>query len=427
MSFKTRDDISNEIKNDIKNNIPLSQPFNDKTIFSILATILATRIRDIYNYIENIIQNIFDNLVLILGQLYAIPQKVATQSQGMIIFQGLGTVPSLTEIQDSNLNLYVLQNETIVFSQSQNLLSLTQTGGIATATFSSSHNLATGMNVVIAGATPSAYNGTKIITVNSDKTFTFTIDGGTTSSATGIITSTCEYGLGTIKSKEYGSNYNLLGNTECSLTTNISGVSNTCYIQYSGLTGGLEAETDAVYKIRLKDEVQNPKNIGSINFWEDQTKQALDTITKVWVKPITPEIGKFTIYAVKNNENPILLTSLEIANIKTFYSNYIPINQDINNNVILVSPTLQTINFSFASITPDTATMRASIENNLRQFFLDESNVGEDIKKQKYMAIISNSFDETTGDVLDDFTLTTPTGDISVATGNLAIFETIIF
>jgi hypothetical protein len=65
---------------------------------------------------------------------------------------------------------------------------LSQTGGLATATVASTANMRTGQTVLIAGATPSAYNGTFVITVLDSTHFTFAIAGGTTSPATGTIT-----------------------------------------------------------------------------------------------------------------------------------------------------------------------------------------------------------------------------------------------
>jgi hypothetical protein len=74
------------------------------------------------------------------------------------------------------------------------LTSLTQTGGVATATMPSAATLTTGASVTIAGATPAAFNGTKVITVVDSTHFTFTIAGGTTSPATGTITYNDLYG-----------------------------------------------------------------------------------------------------------------------------------------------------------------------------------------------------------------------------------------
>ncbi len=73
---------------------------------------------------------------------------------------------------------------------SVSISALSQTGGLATATVASTAELLTGMTVTIAGASPAAYNGDKVITVASGTTFTFAIAGGTSSPATGTITYT---------------------------------------------------------------------------------------------------------------------------------------------------------------------------------------------------------------------------------------------
>ncbi len=73
--------------------------------------------------------------------------------------------------------------DTISFS------SITQSGGTATATTSSAHGLVRDEVVTISGATPSAYNGAQtILTVPSTTTFTFAVDSGTSTPATGTLT-----------------------------------------------------------------------------------------------------------------------------------------------------------------------------------------------------------------------------------------------
>jgi hypothetical protein len=64
--------------------------------------------------------------------------------------------------------------------------SLTFSGTTATATVASTTNLTSGQTYPITGATPSAYNGSYVITVTSSTTFTYTFAGGT-SPATGTI------------------------------------------------------------------------------------------------------------------------------------------------------------------------------------------------------------------------------------------------
>lgn len=69
------------------------------------------------------------------------------------------------------------------------LTSLTSSGTTATATTTVATNIQSGSSVTIAGATPSAYNGTYVVTVTGTNTFTYTFAGGT-SPATGTKTAT---------------------------------------------------------------------------------------------------------------------------------------------------------------------------------------------------------------------------------------------
>jgi hypothetical protein len=70
---------------------------------------------------------------------------------------------------------------------SKTVTSITEAGGTATAT-STAHGFAVGDRVLISGASPSAYNGTKaVLSVPTANTFTFSVPSGT-GSATGTIT-----------------------------------------------------------------------------------------------------------------------------------------------------------------------------------------------------------------------------------------------
>lgn len=70
---------------------------------------------------------------------------------------------------------------------------ITQTGGTATVTTSTAHGLTSGMNVTIAGADQAGYNLTATITVTTTTAFTYAVDSGTVSPATGTITGTINY------------------------------------------------------------------------------------------------------------------------------------------------------------------------------------------------------------------------------------------
>lgn len=67
---------------------------------------------------------------------------------------------------------------------SQDVVSLTQTGGVATVTHTG-HGLSTNDVVLIEGCAQDAYNGFHTITVTGANTYTFSVDAGTASPATG--------------------------------------------------------------------------------------------------------------------------------------------------------------------------------------------------------------------------------------------------
>ncbi|WP_425376295.1 hypothetical protein [Rhizobium vallis] len=71
-------------------------------------------------------------------------------------------------------------------------ITLTSVGTLATATCASTAHLISGQSLIIAGATPSAYNGTYVISVTGPTTFTYTFAGGT-SPATGTITAADDF------------------------------------------------------------------------------------------------------------------------------------------------------------------------------------------------------------------------------------------
>lgn len=68
--------------------------------------------------------------------------------------------------------------------------SLTQSAGVATCTTSTDHGLADDDWVYIEGANETEYNGVVQVTVTGSTTFTYTVDSGATSPATGTITAT---------------------------------------------------------------------------------------------------------------------------------------------------------------------------------------------------------------------------------------------
>jgi len=98
---------------------------------------------------------------------------------------------SKAAVQGASVTLYASGSGPYPYNLS--VTNLVQSGGTATATTASAHNLSTGQKVWIKGASPNEYNRIKTITVTGTTTFTYAIQSGVSSPATGTITCTAVF------------------------------------------------------------------------------------------------------------------------------------------------------------------------------------------------------------------------------------------
>lgn len=75
-----------------------------------------------------------------------------------------------------------------IFSATKSISTITSSGTVATVTLLLPHNFLNGEEVMIQGVNESGYNGIQTITVTSPLVFTYPVDSGLTTPATGTIT-----------------------------------------------------------------------------------------------------------------------------------------------------------------------------------------------------------------------------------------------
>lgn len=117
------------------------------------------------------------------------PTPPTLQSCGAIISQGG------TSLAANGISLLTQEADlAAILRGALAVTSITQTAGTATMTTTAPHGITSGqvVDLTIAGATPSAYNGTHACTSTGASTLTFTVPGGTATPATGTITYTPE-------------------------------------------------------------------------------------------------------------------------------------------------------------------------------------------------------------------------------------------
>ncbi len=350
-----------------------------------------------------------------------------TASSGLLTATGIigNTIPALTQLRSETGNLYTTEADSTIATQVISVSSLVRNGATVTAVTSSAHGLASNIEALIAGAVETDYNGTFVITVLSATTFTYEITGTPTSPATGTITASCDCATVNVESNDTGLDQNLESGALLSLTTPISGVDAVAYAQITGVVGGQDEEGDEAYRVRVFQSRANP--IANFNPAQiEKLARSIQGVTRVLVKRITPAIGQVTILFVRDNDDNIIPDGSEVAEVKEAIIDKLPATSD-EADVFVLAPTPVSTDYTFSAISPDTTTMRTAIEENLIAFYADEVDFETDITEDKYRSAIIDTIDPETGDILASFTLSTPSGDITVTTNQIGVLGNVVF
>lgn len=153
--------------------------------------------------------------------------------------------------------------------------------------------------------------------------------------------------------------------------------------------------------------------------------------------PVTPATGTITvqtsipagqvqIYFTMDNQDNIIPSAADVQTVKEKILTIKPAHTD-DNDVIVKAPTPITVNFTFTSLNPNTVTMQQAIRDNLDAFFKENTTVSESLLQVAYMAAIYRTIDPETGVSVRNFTLSTPTTDITVQSGEIPVLGTITF
>jgi len=429
----SRKEVALKIFADIQANLPSLNPFLRNSLIRALATGIAGRIFDAYKKIDLLQQEFFlqtaTDLTFIRrwGYLKNIDLKAAGVATGNVSMTGVAStiIPLGTIlVSEAQYEYVVVDNSFVIVSTALNITSLVSDGfGIITATCGVDHNFTNAMTVVISGATPSTFNGTyTILSVTSSKIFTVSkvITAGT---ATGTITATVVSANVSIESVLTGLDKNLDSGALLTLKTGISGVDDNCYVQFLGISGGADVETSDAYRLRTIDRWRNPIAVWNVAFIESIVLSVLG-VTRVWVYGTTPSIGEVTILFVRDDDPDIIPNPNEVLAVKTELLKYRPADRDAL-LIHVTAPTRLPINFSFSALTPDSQSMRKSIEDALLQFFRESVNVGVSISQDAYRSVIWQAINPETGEHVTSFTLSTPTSAITVGTNELPDLGTV--
>lgn len=365
------------------------------------------------------------------ASFFGINRKDAVQAEGYVVFTGIAatSIPTATAIQKADGFQYETQSLGTISSQTISISSLTRSGSTATATTTSEHNLATGVSVVIAGASQSEYNITATISVISNTQFTYEVSGTPTTPATGSPTASFTTAYVAIKAIEYGEDGNSAGGSQLSLISPIIGVDNACYLSYDGTYLGLNIKTDEELRVRLLERTSNFTAPFTASGLPVFIKENIAGVTRIWVQTATPSAGYVTIYFTRDNDSNIIPTSTQVNAVKNAIidedDGIKPANTP-DSYVVVAAPTAVPIAITFSSLSPSTTAMKTAITETLTDYFKSASvNVGGDISLNEINALIYSVIDEDGNS--PTFALSAPSADTTISDSELATLGTITY
>jgi uncharacterized phage protein gp47/JayE len=341
-------------------------------------------------------------------------------------------IPALTQFTGSNGLIYSSTAVATIVATSQVIASIERSGSTATATMTADHQLATGMQLTVSGATPSEYNVADVtITVTERNKFTYPVAGTPTTPAGGSPVYALNMASISVQSTTTGATTNLDSGAQLSNATY-----GTALTQIDGLSGGAAKESNEAYRSRI----MLSRSLISGVFTPDQIKLAALSITgntRAFVKKptitgaggsIDPYPGQTSVFVLRDNDANIIpsQTVLDTTKTKIIEDGKLPANT-AESDLFVNGPTLVETDFDFTALNPDTPTMRTAVENNLLAFFEDTVEFETDVTEASYLGAIQNTQDLETGAFIVSFELSAPSGDITVSDGEIASLGVVSF
>jgi uncharacterized phage protein gp47/JayE len=294
------------------------------------------------------------------------------------------------------------------------------------------HLLATGMSVVVSGASPAQFNGTVTVSVTAENELTYR---PTTAPLVGPATGgtiLATWAAVTVEADALGRGTNVSSGGTLQLLDTISGVGSSPRATFGGIQGGADAETAEAYRARILAALGT--DYGAFTGDEiEQVARTVPGVTRVWVTKATlfgangVNEGQVRVAFLRDNDADPFPSAQEVADVKRAIVNTCMTAHTAEEDIIVQSPTRRPIDFTFGSITPDTVGMRAAIRAQLGQLFREGVDYGRPVTVDEYRCAIKAAYDSGRRQGLASFALAAPTGDIAVSGTELPVLGAVTF
>ncbi len=429
----TSKEIVDRSRADVQREMESANPFLRNSAIGAIITANCRRVFDFYLQLQIAAKQLLwststDTYLDEWASIFGINRLPATIAIGRVVFTGTAgsTINKSAVMSDSSGEEYKPKQTGTIAESVVSVVTISSAGTLATATTTDDHRYANGLSVTISGCTHSAYNGTFVITVTGNKEFTYGLASEYTGSCTDeLTTSTATFVSLKVKSLGFGAAVNQESGASLTLLSPIVGVDAAATVGFGEIGGGADIESDQDFRARFLERTRNPVSNFNVSDITSRAKE-VNGVTRVWVQTITPDIGQVTIYFVRDNDETIIPSSSEVAETAWYLLAIIPASMSWD-DMIVSAPTPVTVDFNISSLNPDTPSMRLAVEASLDAFFRSSTNVAENLDQDAYRAAIWNTVDLDNGEELIDFSLSAPTGDVSININEIPVLGTVSY
>lgn len=416
-----------QIRSDVKELIPGANPSIIGSLFRAIIEAVAGRVDAIHRLILQLENEAFPQTATgrnLERFAEGITRNAASGSIGQIVFTGtaLQVVPISAVLSSPTGVLYRTVAAVTMANQTIAISSLSSSAGVATA-IAAGHRIATGQLISIAGAADDEYNGTFLVTVLDEDTFTYAVEGNPNSPTSGTITAAYTGALATVESEGEGLETNAASGDELTLSSPIIGIESAALVRFDGITGGADQENDESLRARVLEK----RSAIPANFSRDTiilAARQVAGVTRVTVRRATPDPGKVTIHFVRDGDAVIIPSGADVAAVRAELLSIIPATME-EASLIVTAPTAVSSAFTFTAISPNTEAMKAAISATLAAFFEDQAEIGVSITQDAFKAAIAQTSAGNAG--LDSFTLSAPAGNITIGADEIGTLGDITF
>ena len=214
-------------------------------------------------------------------------------------------------------------------------------------------------------------------------------------------------------------NAGITGDTEADtlleLVSSISGIDTSATVAAGGITGGADAEDDDSLRERLLDRIKQPPH-GGAKFDYIKWAKEVNGVTRAWVYPLAMGAGTVTLTFVLDDEDDIIPDAAKVTEVQDYIDD--DSRRPVTADLTVFAPTAVPLDFTI-SVSPNSAEVKAAVENSLKDLVRREAEPGGTILISKIREAVSIAAGES------DNTVTTPAADVTHASAEIATFGVI--